>query len=46
MSNLLLAFLLAAFTGLMILFCSLAISGLYNPLVFAFVTGLIVGDFE
>ncbi len=44
MSNLLLAFLLAAFTGLMILFCSLAISGLYNPLVFAFVTGLIVGD--
>lgn len=44
MNTIVLALLLATFTGLMIVFCSLAIGGLYNPLVFAFVTGIIVGD--
>ncbi len=38
------ALVLAAFTGFMILFFSLAIGGLYNPIVFAVFTGLAVGN--
>ena len=44
MNTVLLALLLATFTGLMILFASLAMGGLYTPIIFAFVTGLFVGD--
>ncbi|MEA5050037.1 MAG: PTS sugar transporter subunit IIC [Oscillospiraceae bacterium] len=44
MNTVLLAFVLATFTGLMILFASLSMGGLYTPIIFAFVTGLIVGD--
>ncbi|MEG0832463.1 MAG: PTS sugar transporter subunit IIC [Oscillospiraceae bacterium] len=44
MNTVLLAFVLATFTGLMILVGSLAMGGLYTPIVFAFVTGIIVGD--
>jgi len=44
MSTVLLAFVLATFTGLMILFASLAMGGLYTPIIFSFVTGIFVGD--
>jgi len=44
MNSVLLAFVLATFTGLMILFASLAMGGLYTPIIFATVTGIIVGD--
>ena len=46
MPTVLLAIILATFTGLMILVASLAMGGLYTPLLFAFVTGLIVGDVQ
>jgi len=44
MNSVLLAIVLATFTGLMILFASLAMGGLYTPIIFATVTGIIVGD--
>lgn len=44
MNTVLLAIVLATFTGLMILFASLAMGGLYTPIIFATVTGLIMGD--
>ena len=44
MNSVLLAVVLATFTGLMILFASLAMGGLYTPIIFATVTGIIVGD--
>lgn len=45
MSNVLLALILAVFTGFMIIGPSLSFNGfLYTPLVFGVVTGLIVGD--
>lgn len=46
MSTILLAFVLATFTGLMIIFGALSMGGLYTPIMFAFVTGLIVGDWK
>jgi len=44
MSTFLLALFLALFTGLMIVFASLAMGGIYNPLIFGVVTGILVGD--
>lgn len=44
MNTVLLAFILALFTGLSIVFLSLSMGGLYTPLLFAFFTGLIIGD--
>jgi len=44
MSTFLLALFLAIFTGLMIVFASLAMGGIYNPLIFGVVTGILVGD--
>ena len=44
MENFLLALFLALFTGLMIVFASLAMGGIYNPLIFGVVTGLLMGD--
>ncbi|HOZ37664.1 MAG TPA: PTS sugar transporter subunit IIC [Anaerolineaceae bacterium] len=35
---------LAIFTGLMIIFTALSMGGIYNPLIFGVVTGLVVGD--
>lgn len=46
MPTVLLAIIMATFTGLMIVFASLAMGGLYTPIIFAFVTGLIVGNVE
>lgn len=46
MNTVLLAIVLATFTGLMILFASLAMGGLYTPIIFAVVTGIIVGDIQ
>ena len=44
MSTFFLALFLALFTGLMIVFASLAMGGIYNPLIFGVVTGILVGD--
>lgn len=45
MSNVLMALILALFTGFMIVVPSLAMNGfLYNPLVFGVVAGIVVGD--
>lgn len=44
MSTFLLALFLAIFTGLMIIFTALSMGGIYNPLIFGVVTGLVVGD--
>jgi PTS system mannose-specific IIC component len=44
MSTFLLALFLAIFTGLMIIFTALSMGGIYNPLIFGVVTGILVGD--
>lgn len=44
MDGILLALVLASFTGLMIVFASLAMGGLYTPIMFAVVTGFIIGN--
>jgi len=44
MSTFLLALFLAIFTGLMIIFAALSMGGIYNPLIFGVVTGILVGD--